>query len=1204
MESWFAETYREPTTVQKEAWPLIADGENVLAVAPTGSGKTLTAFLAAISRFIDGTWDPAKLCCLYVSPLKALNEDIRRNLIEPVEGLRKKAAAGLFPEIRVETRSGDTPQAERRRFLLRPPSILAVTPESLAILLLNPRGREVLSTIRCLVLDEIHAVMGTKRGAFLSCQVDRLSLIAGEFQRIALSATVNPPEEAAEFAGASGGSKHEKRRMRIVSPKTEKQIDFLVEFPDGKEVPEKSTGREAGSPEPDRYGRRYTILINYILERIRALNNASGEKIRPGDRPGETRHSTLLVFTDSRRRAERISYLLNQAADGRVSLCHHGSLSKEIRREVEQSLAAGRIPCVVATSSLELGIDIGAVDEVILAGGVSGCAQALQRIGRAGHGVGRISRARLVPFHGMDLISGAALAGAVAEKEIEAIYPVKNPLDILAQIVLALAAEKSRTSDELYAVVKGFRAFSDLEKTNFDQVIAMLAGRLRELKPRLFVDIDGTCHAAAGAVSLLYSSGGVIPNRGLYSMRLPDGTKIGELDEEFVFERRPGDSFDFGARSWKIINIGDEAITVTPSERGADFQPFWKADTPFRSPVLVRRVLDLFDDYENSVRAADGFPPLSPRSVSEEAAKALGDLLERQRKAQGAVRLPGKAHIPIEIIDDEARPDSYQIVFHSFRGGALNYPLGFALAGLLEEKTGSRVEAIIDDNALLLIVPRPATGDPETLIGGALSELAGKGEGHFRRRLESSGIFGAAFREAAELSLAIPRRNFGRRVPLWVTRRRAKRLYDSVSGRSDFPAVTEAWRICLADRFDMNGFRELIEDLADGTVKTGVFRSWSPSPFSRDLSWKETSAFMYEYDERSDILGRPGGAVAHNGAALAGSPADRAVADAVGDPRFRPRLDGGLVSAFTAKLRRELSGWTPEDPLSLAEWVRERVAIPADEWETLAGFLPAGLREELRRDPGLGGRVAEITLPGAAVPVIVHRDLPVPAEDPAAFLSRLGEWLRYQGPVSIRRIAAVFGCGEAEAEDAADGLVESGEAAGGIRVEGADEDTENLYCDAENFDLLLRLARKKARPRIRERPAALITPFLALRQGLVPGTRDRPNDSPFAVLSCYAAPASLWETEILPARIQGYKPEILDDALGAARLLWFGAGKERIGFCAPDELELTGTPALDALRIQGALNELRIKQSGGTLDALRIIASFCGRFRDFWGNQG
>ncbi|MDR0452525.1 MAG: DEAD/DEAH box helicase [Treponema sp.] len=1222
VESWFAETYTAPTPVQKEAWPLIAKGENVLAVAPTGSGKTLAAFLVSISRFIDGTWDPARLCCLYVSPLKALNEDIKRNLIEPVESLRKKAAAGprpkagfsgpedrplgAFPDIRVETRSGDTPQAERRRFLLRPPSILAVTPESLAILLLNPRGREVLSTLRCLVLDEIHAVMGTKRGAFLSSQIDRLSLVAGEFQRVALSATVNPLEQAAEFAGglAGGAGNYKKREMRIVAPAAEKRIDFLVEFPrdleyseaSAKESAEKFAAEKTGFGEttPDRYSRRYTILINYILERIRALDGAGGGK-----------RSTLLVFTDSRRRCERISHLLNQAAGERISLCHHGSLSKEIRRDVEQSLAEGRIPCVVATSSLELGIDVGAVDEVILAGSVSSSAQTLQRIGRAGHGVARISRARFVPFLPMDIINGAAIAGAVAEKEIEETRPVKNPLDILAQIVLALAAEKPRTSAELYAIVKGFGAFSELEKSNFDQVIAMLAGRytdgkdvagerdasgensaenggsdggentarLREIKPRLLVDIDGSCHAAAGVVSLLYLSGGVIPNRGLYSMRLPDGTRIGELDEEFVFERRPGDSFDFGAHSWSIVDIGDEAITVIPLERDAGFQPFWKADTPFRSPVLTRRVLDMFDNYENSAGKA---PPVFP-CLSEEAAEALGDLLEKQRDAQGAVRLPGRAYIPVEIIDSAARPDSYRIVFHSFRGGALNYPLGFALAGLLEETTGTRVETIINDNAILLLVSRPL--DPEALIGGLLLELAGKGEACFRGRLESSGIFGAAFREAAEISMIINRGNFGRRVPLWVTRRQAKRLYDKVSGRADFPAVTEAWRICLADRFDMNGFRELLENLADGTVKMGVFRTSSPSPFSRDLSWKETGAFMYEYDERNDILGRPGKAGDYARSSLA----DRAVADAIGDPRLRPRLPA--LNEFGAKLRRELSGWAPEDPLSLAEWVRERVAIPADEWETLAGFLPAELREELRRDPGLDGRIAEITLDGAEIPVVVHSAL-LAAPRPAAFLSRLGEWLRYEGPVSSRRIAAVFGCGEAEAKDAAEALVEAGEAAGGIRAEGA-ESADDLYCDAENFDLLLRLARKQARPRIRERPAALLAPFLSLRQGIIPKA-DRSGDSAFAALSCYAAPAPLWETEILPARIWDYKPEILDGALGAARLVWLGAEKERIAFCAPDELELIwSAPGPDGPRV---------KQEA----ALRAIAAFCGRYRNFW----
>ncbi|MCL1929338.1 MAG: DEAD/DEAH box helicase, partial [Treponema sp.] len=371
--SWFTETYNKPTAVQEEAWPLIVKGKDILAIAPTGSGKTLTAFLFGLSRFIDGSWDTGKLCVLYVSPLKALNEDIRRNLIEPIEMLKQRAEAvysaetrqgrGSPPDnpvfrIRVETRSGDTPQSERRRFLIHPPSILAVTPESLAILLLNPKGREILSHIKYLVVDEIHAIMGTKRGAFLSCQIDRLKRIIEKhnnnsessrlFQRVALSATVNPPELAAEFAGSTDKNGN-KQRLLIVAPPAEKKISFTVEFP-----PESDEVSVEGR---FRYGPRYAVLVKYILEHIRILSEQQSEK-----------RGSILVFTDSRRRAERITYLLNETAGTRLALCHHGSLSKEIRRDVEQSLVQGIVSCVVATSSLELGLDIGDIDEVILAG--------------------------------------------------------------------------------------------------------------------------------------------------------------------------------------------------------------------------------------------------------------------------------------------------------------------------------------------------------------------------------------------------------------------------------------------------------------------------------------------------------------------------------------------------------------------------------------------------------------------------------------------------------------------------------------------------------------------------------------------------------------------------------------------------------------------------------------------------------------------
>ncbi|MDR1839248.1 MAG: DEAD/DEAH box helicase, partial [Treponema sp.] len=557
--NWFTETYGNPTSVQAEAWPLIERGENVLAIAPTGSGKTLTAFLSAISRFCceERKYDVAKLSVLYVSPLKALNEDIKRNLLEPLAAIKTRfeKEALPFPPIRVETRSGDTPQSHRRRFFISPPSILALTPESLAILLLNPKGRQVLSAVKYLIIDEVHALLGNKRGAFLSCQIDRLALTAGEFQRISLSATIRNPQIAAVFVGGIG------RQVHVVSPPAEKQIEFSVEYPDielDQSQPQKNNTSELYFGEIQS---RYAPLINYILSRI-------------------FEGATLLVFTESRRRAERLCYFLNQRAaetfahnggngrifNGAVAFPHHGSLSKEIRRSVEKGLVEGKIPCVVATASLELGIDIGSVDEVVLAGSPANVSQALQRIGRSGHSVGQVSRGKLFAFHGKDLLIAAALKDAVDERDIEEIKPIENPLDILAQLVLALCAERERNIDELYEVIRKFYTFKNLNYDSYKRVVSMLAGiacrensvsgknhgeksRLREIKPRIWLDkTEGTTGVLDGTAVLLYTCGGVIANRGLYSMRLADGTKIGELDEEFVWERSLGDCFDFGAR--------------------------------------------------------------------------------------------------------------------------------------------------------------------------------------------------------------------------------------------------------------------------------------------------------------------------------------------------------------------------------------------------------------------------------------------------------------------------------------------------------------------------------------------------------------------------------------------------------------------------------------------------------------------------------
>jgi len=1194
---WFVETYGKPTAVQAQAWPLIEQGRNVLALAPTGSGKTLTAFMSAISRFCpsaagDAAYPADRLAALYVSPLKALNEDIRRNLLKPLEAIRARfEAAGLsFPAVRVETRSGDTPQSERRRFLLRPPSILALTPESLAILLLNPKGRQALSTVRYLILDEIHAVLGNKRGSYLSCQIDRLAMVAGEFQRISLSATVRPPESAAAFV-AGLAPDGQPRPISIVAPANprDKQIELVIDFC------ENSRGEDEG--EADRQakcGRRYGALIGYILSRISA-------------------NSTLLVFTDSRRRAERISYCINQeAADlglglgmgGAVSFAHHGSLSKDLRQSVERRLAAGQLPCVVATASLELGIDIGSVDEVLLAGSPGSVAQALQRIGRSGHSVGKVSRGRLFPFHGMDLLLGAALKSAVEDRDIEEVRPIENPLDILAQIIVALCAEKAWDADELYATLRGFYAFRSLHRESYNRVLRMLAGcgksgRLREIKPRIRLDgISGEASGLDGNLLLLYSSGGVIANRGLYSMRFASheagsadnaGIKIGELDEEFVWERRVGDRFSFGGKGWQITGIGAEAVEVLALEKADAFMPFWRADTFFRSAKISSRVLALLD--RHSTANPEGPPsslppPPSPHGKagaieggdsSHEAALAL--FLDTQRLAQGSVPLSGSTNITVEIIDSlENGGDFYTAVVHSFRGGAVNYPLSLALSGELEEALQIRVETFSNDDAILFLLPRrtmaggiletgkmisrafAALGALDGAVKGAATGAASgmsRGERLFRNWLETSGVFGANFREAAERSLLLPKAGFGKRTPLWIMRQRSKRLFDAVSREGDFPVTAEAWRSCLVDTFDMEGFRDLLSAVSDGSIALSFFASKTPSPFSRDVVWRETNTLLYETDEQT------GSAAGGGGGGRSATLSDKVIQEALGDAALRPALKPELVEDFAKRLRREAPGWAPEDAASLCEWVKERIAIPIDEWETLLASMLAEARFD-GSDPYIDARIKKIQRSGAGIAAIVHKEWETAWQNEA--LTLLGPWLRYEGPVSISRIAEVFGAGAADAEDAASALAEVGEAILDVALEAA---PSAFVCDRENLEMLLRLSRRKARPEIKERPASALFPFLALRQGLdaasaiaASGAADRAASSDAASaaflkkLSACAAAAKLWETELCPARCGSYAPEMLDREIREGGMIWYGAGKERIGLCMADDLDL------------------------------------------------
>jgi len=1207
--AWFADRYGNPTPVQAQAWPLIAGGAHVLASAPTGSGKTLTAFLGALSKFASGDYPATGLSVLYVSPLKALNEDVRLNLVAPSRELSAWFTdhGSTFPRLRVATRSGDTPQSERRSMLKSPPAILCTTPESLAILLASRSGLELLATTRLLILDEVHAVLGTKRGSALACAVGRLALLAGEFQRVALSATVKPFSGAANFVAGrrlarapDGTAGYEPRKISIVVPESYKKYELSVAWP----APTIRMRPPTASPderETDEPAGRYDAITNDLAGRIAA-------------------ERSTIVFADSRRRTERLAAMLNERSGEGTAWAHHGSLAKDVRKAVETRLKEGRLRCVVATGTLELGIDVGAVDLVAMAGSPQRADQLLQRAGRAGHGVGMTSRAVIYPFHGLDLLAAAASVGAALESDIDPVKPPRTPLDVLPQVLLAMVLFEERALDDLFDEVQSFSPFQDLKRQEFDAVVGMMAGRysgsrLKELAGRVYLDTErNSMRAREGAAMLLYSSGGSIPDRGYYTMRLAgDGTKIGELDEEFVFERRVGNSFSFGSQAWRIVEIGDEAVTVAPLERDADFLPFWKAEKAPRGASVSARMLDACAAYQADpagfaarLRSRSGF--------SAEAADALTAFLASQARAQGTVPLPSRTVLPVEAFRDPDRKGaSCTFVIQTLRGSAVNEPLGIALAAELRAITGLAVDRLTDDDAVSLALPLADIPEATTALGKAFQALATQETlaAAIRGGLSETGAFGAAFRENAGRALLLPRPGFGKRTPLWVTRLRAKRLYEKTIAYPDFPIVEETWKSVLEGRFDLPALALLCQGLADGSVSLGFFSPRAPSPFARQTGWAETNRYLYEGDAMPGVQGGPDQA--------GGSAGDAAIAAALHDASARPVLQAGLVAEFSRKVRRELPGWAPESPDALAEWVDERVAIPLDEWEALLAACPADLALAARAALELQSngaatvtnglaRLAVARLPGAAVDAVWRRERFVAAESRsgrAAVTGLAAEWLRSSGPEPLSRLCGLFGFSPDDASTAA-----ALESSGAILVDdlgtlGGPAGVRGI-CDSDNLESLLRLARKAARPRVLTLPARDLPGFIACVQGLRdrnslpaggrPDTPDGPGEAgepgvasgvartrrALLPLSGYPAPAALWETEILPARVPGYRPEYLDELLARGEFLWFGAGNETVVFVSADDFEAfapraesrllaPGEPPVDAWSIKDRL---------------------------------
>jgi len=1144
---WFREQIGTPTDAQAMAWPRIAAGEHMLVTAPTGSGKTLTAFLWALNQLITGAYPRGRCSVLYVSPLKALNNDIQRNLLEPLRALEAvfTARGEEFPTIRVLTRSGDTPQQERQRMQRRPPEILITTPESLNLLLSSRGGAGMLNGLRTVILDEIHAVISSKRGTHLITAVERLVRLSGEFQRIALSATVRPPELVAEFIGGyqRAGEGYQPRPVARVHSTGRKAYQVQVHFPPPAEM-------------------QSTESIWHPL--VRECKEIIG------------RNRATLLFTNTRRLAETITWKINADESALLAYAHHGALSREIRAEVERKLKAGQLPAIVATSSLEMGIDIGALDEVVLVQAPNSVASAIQRVGRAGHRVGEVSRATLLPTHAGDLLASTVLARGIREGNIESARMVRCPLDVLAQLIISMTGTETWDIDELYAEIRRSSAYHDLTRGQFELVLNMLAGRyadtrIRELSARVSIDrLDNTVCARSGAVQDLYLSGGMIPDRGYFHLRhLESGGLIGELDEEFVWEASVGQALTFGTQNWRIERITHNDVFVTPGSPLVRDAPFYKGEELDRDFHLAEQVGLFLEEADARLEDKAFAKELQAHyGLNATAAEALIDHLKRQREATGCA-LPHRHHLVIEHVNSgPAGHPGNQIIIHTGWGGAVNRPFAMALTAAWDERFHEQIEIYPADDMICLVMAGDIAGaELLSLVSSArLEEL-------LRARLEGSGFFGARFRECAGRALLISRRKFNERMPLWVSRLRSKKLLESVLNYPDFPILLEAWRTCLQDEFALEALRGLLVECESGAIGWSETFCETPSPFARALSWRQINQYMYADDTptgrvnsklRPDLL-----------------------QEVVFTPGLRPALDPALVTRFVAKRQRLAPGYAPGTPRDLLDWVKERLCIPLPEWEQLLDAAKRDGAEEAALLHGLEKKLTRLQPPGASAPLVVAVESlsrvqtaltpdtlsPLPLgegpgvrenDDSDTFLT---EWFRFYGPVSVNFITTTLGLSREDLAPVLDDLLDTRVLIQGqLLREGAEDD----LCDSENFEILLRMTRAEAAPSFQPRPAEELPLFLAQHQGCcAPGEDADALWERLQQLSGYAAKAELWEEEILPARLHRYDGAWLEGLMQEGDVHWLGVEKGKVSFCLADDLPLVlpmREPPADDLR--------------------------------------
>ncbi|GAA4887997.1 ATP-dependent helicase [Streptomonospora salina] len=1202
--TWFEQAFPSgPTPAQTGAWNEVARGENTLVVAPTGSGKTLSAFLWALDGLASRPVPEERVrrCrVLYVSPLKALAADIERNLRAPLSGIRRAAeAAGLdAAEPSVAVRTGDTPADRRRRLAASPPDILITTPESL-FLVLTSQARAGLAGVETVIVDEVHALAGTKRGAHLALSLERLdALLKAPAQRIGLSATVRPPEEVAAFLGGP-------RPASVVAPPQAPSLDVRIAVPVADMAePEAAVAAERSD---DRASKARTSIWPHVEERVLDLVEA---------------HRSSIVFCNSRRVAERLCARLNELADERrafggdaaasgasaslpggssggsrlspaevmaeagqtygaeagvVARAHHGSVSKDERAVIEGDLKAGRLPCVVATSSLELGIDMGAVDLVVQVESPPSVASGLQRVGRAGHNVGDVSRGVVFPKFRGDLLAASVVVERMRSGRIEELRMPRNPLDVLAQQVVAMAAMDEWEVVRLGSVVRRAAPFASLPDSSLSGVLDMVSGRypsdeFAELRPRVVWDRDAGGADSGGAVSgrpgaqrLAVTSGGTIPDRGMYAVHLAAGggggpSRVGELDEEMVYESRVGDVFVLGASAWRIESITADRVMVSPAPGRPGRLPFWKADALGRPAELGRAIGAMARELGGLERSA-AVERARGAGLDEWGAANLVDYLGEQEESTGWV--PDDRTIVVERFRDEL--GDWRAVVHSPLGARVHAPWALVAGARLRERYGVDAQVVHGDDGIVVRLPdveedtgagagrRPRGGVAESLMV-APDEV----EDAVTAELGGSALFAARFRECAARALLLPRRHPGRRMPLWQQRQRSAQLL-SVAGRfGSFPIVSEAARECLRDVFDVDGLASLMADVRARRVRVVEVETQRASPFAQSLLMGYTAAFLYEGD-----------APAAEARAQALTLDSQLLADLLGHADLRELLDGGVVAEYESELQR-LAPQRRADPAAgregAADLLRELGPLAVEE----AG--ERGVAAESLEELGRSGRAVSVCLAGEWRWVAVEdaarlRDgagvrLPewlasssggaagvfagaaeafaAGVEDPLGDL--VSRYARTHGPFTAGAVAARLGVDRGAVAEVLRRLSGAGRVVEGEFRPGG-QGTE--WCDADVLRVLRRRSVARLRREVEPVPQRALGRFVPAWQRVGAGRGSRGADGVFAAVESLRGapvPASALESLVLPARVEGYVPALLDELTHAGEVLWAGAG--------------------------------------------------------------